>query len=92
MTTAGEDVFNISTAATVVMIIPGFETGSDSLGFNEQMGCFSKNYEEIANITSDISIDANVVVVGGVTTITEAAAIIAADESVTGSDGFYCAI
>ena len=47
----------------------------------------TKVYEEIANDAADITTNANVIVVGGSTDIATAAALIAADATVTGTSG-----
>lgn len=98
---AGADVLNLNArggSAVQVLKLPNvaaagdtvtnFVVGSDKLGVgigNIIGGAVA--FEAINNNTSDITTNANVIVIGGVGSITTAAALIAADATVTGTNG-----
>lgn len=87
----GSDLFVINSDGGD--IITDFATASDVLDLTSYtdgfwwFGNVNIAYEEIANVGADITTDANVIVIGGVTNIGTAAAAIAADADVTTAIG-----
>jgi len=89
----GADAFVVATGGGSDTVTD-FTTGVDTMNFEALTALIdavadndAKEYEEIADDGADIENDANVIVIGGVTTIGAAAAAIAADAQVTGTDG-----
>jgi Ca2+-binding RTX toxin-like protein len=89
----GADVFVVADGSGSDTI-SDFTSSSDTMNFEGIANLIAavadntaKVYEEIADDGADITTNANVVVIGGVTTIGAAAAAIAADATVTGTDG-----
>jgi len=81
----GADTFVITAGGGVDTITD--YTSSDTIDVDALLDGITKAYEEIADDGADITTDANVVVIGGVTTIGAAAAAIAADGTVGETDG-----
>lgn len=84
---AGADIFQYDAVAEGGDTITDFTSASDTLDVDGILNGLTKVYEEIANDAADITTDANVIVVGGSTDIATAAALIAADATVTGTAG-----
>ena len=82
---SGADTFVIDVAGADR--VTDFATGSDVLDLSAYTGGLTKVYEEVATVAGNIATDANVIVFGGSTNITTAAAAVAADATVTGTTG-----
>jgi hypothetical protein len=93
----GDDTITLGAMAEVVMVgsvanngsdtVSEYTSGTDSIDLDTIMDTITKTYEEIASDTADITSAANVIVIGGDTTIDDAATLIAADADVTATNG-----
>ncbi len=80
----GADVFDFNSVATGGNdSIVDFTSGTDFLDFDGILDGISKTYEEIANVSGNIGTAAEVLVIGGITNITAAAAAVANDAQIT---------
>ncbi|MBF0437266.1 MAG: calcium-binding protein, partial [Magnetococcales bacterium] len=94
--TGGAGADTISTGAgSDTIVYTGLGAGDTVSDFSatdtidlSAISSLTKVYEEIASNVADITTDANVIVVGGTSDIATAAALIAADAEVTGTNGY----
>jgi len=80
-------VFDAVLATNGSDIINNFTAARDIMDHDGNLNGVTKAYEEIADNTSNITADSNVIVIGGTGTIGTAATLIAADTTVTETKG-----
>jgi len=80
----GADTFDFNSVATGGSdTIVDFVSATDFLDFDGILDGITKTYEEIADVTAGITTAAEVLVIGGITSIAAAAAAAAADATIT---------